>query len=125
MVTESFVGSGDNAFSGSAAKRYRSGLLNQIPAPLVDADVDTLNRVIGTASVYWQFASMDETARTFAGTFTGSGAGLRDAVTELERWKLEAFSLVLSHNEAIERAVVAYYSLTEEDLPVLEDLYLI
>ena len=122
MVTESFVGSGDNAFSGSAAKRYRSGLLNQIPAPLVDADHDILVRVVESASVYWHLASLDETAATFTGTFAGRSLSLRDAATDLIRWKLKAFAMILQHNEAIELAVCRYYSLADTESSILEDL---
>lgn len=65
LVVESFVGSGDNAFPGSAAKHYRSGLLNQLPAPLVHCSTE-LERIAqcGIAFARSLFVE-DETARNF------------------------------------------------------------
>jgi hypothetical protein len=122
MVTESFVGSGDNAFSGSAAKRYRSGLLNQIPAPLDTIDERLCALTRESISVFWHLASLDETASTFAGTDIGQGTSLKEAVMGTMRWQLRSFDRVLEDNLSIEEAVRTYYAFEPEDTVVLDDL---
>jgi hypothetical protein len=122
MVTESLVGSGDNAFSGSAAKRYRSGLLNQIPAPLDTIDNRLCDLTRESISVFWHIASLDETASTFSGTDTGQTTSLNAAISGMMRWKLRSFARVLDDNLSIEEAVRTYYSFEPADTVVLDDL---
>ncbi|MDC3956918.1 hypothetical protein KEG38_23865 [Polyangium jinanense] len=122
MVTESFVGSGDNAFSGSAAKRYRSGLLNQIPAPLTWAAPPLLDAIILSASFYWKVAALDETSSTFAGTYVRAGASLSEAVATVLRWKLLSYGHVLQTNLLLEDAVRDYYGFNSADIALLDDL---
>ncbi len=122
MVTESFVGSGDNAFSGSAAKRYRSGLLNQIPAPLMRADRRLLDAICESASFYWKVAALDETSATFGGTFAKPGGSLREAREAVAQWKLRGYAKVLQTNLVIEEAVREYYGLDRADAVLLDDL---
>ncbi len=121
LVTESFVGSGDNAFSGSAAKRYRSGLLNQIPAPLVEAEPTLLAAVLESASFYWKVAALAETSATFGGTYAMPGATLCEAVKAVARWRLNGYSEVLKTNLALEKAVSEYYGLDAADMVLLDD----
>ena len=122
MVTESFVGSGDNAFSGSAAKRYRSGLLNQIPAPLTHVDLSQCEEIRQCKSIYWSSAAMDETAATFAGSHIRAGGSLAESAADVVRWKMRGFARVLRNNLAVEIVVRDYYDFDERDGTVLDDL---
>ena len=65
LIVESFVGSGDNAFPGSAAKHYRSGLLNKLPAPLTDLDEELHQAIQRSITHFRSIFRREETSRDF------------------------------------------------------------
>ena len=120
LVVESFVGSGDNAFPGSAAKHYRSGLLNQLPAPLLDAPGE-VQRIAerGIDFAKGLFAS-DETARNFCPS--KRVRSLRETCRSAQDALLDHATQVIRDNLAIEQLVATRFALTAEDSAVIDKI---
>jgi hypothetical protein len=120
LVVESFVGSGDNAFPGSAAKHYRSGLLNQLPAPLLDGSGEV--RHIAEQSIAFAkalFAS-DETARNFCPI--ERRISIRETCRSAQHAMLDRAVQVIKFNQTIEELVAKHYGLTTSDTNVIDDI---
>ena len=118
LVVESFVGSGDNAFPGSAAKHYRSGLLNQLPAPLLDG-AGEVRRIAeeGIAFAKALFAS-DETARNFCPTVRATS--LHEMTRCAQDNFLDRALQVINNNLIIEGLVTTHFGLTADDIAVID-----
>lgn len=104
LVIESFVGSGDNAFPGSAAKHYRSGLLNQLTAPLVTLSEDAEADVRGLIEYFWNPFRGDETSRHFVCVVIGSS--ICSTAKQLMQVQPEGAVRVRLTDRGIERACV-------------------
>jgi hypothetical protein len=120
LVVESFVGSGDNAFPGSAAKHYRSGLLNQLPAPLAEAD-ETIMEIAERGVNFGRFLfAEDETSRYFCPG--NRSVSLRATAFQRQAQLLSQATAVIRDNTVIEARVAERFLLTVEDLSVVSKI---
>lgn len=120
LVVESFVGSGDNAFPGSAAKHYRSGLLNQLPGPLRQGN-DNLTKIAKEGIAFSRFLfSEDETTRGFC-------PPLRDgSILELKLRNqvcmLDSAVSVICNSKIVEDLVANTFSLSKQELEIVDEI---
>ena len=121
LIVESFVGSGDNSVSGSAAKHYRSGLLNVLPMPLTSLSKEYMSAVIGSINYFRQQADMDETTRFFQFP-TIDGTSLRTIAIRQLQTQLEGALAVLVWNRKIELEVEAAFGVIGEDRKIIRQL---
>ena len=120
LIIESFVGSGDNAFPGSAAKHYRSGLLNLLPAPLLNGHGDVKRIAEQGIAFATELFSRDETARNFCPTMRGRS--VRDTCRLTQESVLDRATQVIRSNLIIEELVTANFALTSDDMDVIDEI---
>ena len=120
LVVESFVGSGDNAFPGSAAKHYRSGLLNQLPSPLIETSNEIQLIAMEGIAFTKQLFQQNETARNFLPQ--PRTHSLHDIAKQIQNTLLESATHVIRNNIIIERLVAKHFDLTDEELVVIDEI---
>jgi hypothetical protein len=64
-VLEVFIGQGDAVNSGSAARHYKAGTLNELPVPSLSDSVDLARIGRSLVSLHQQMSSLDETTLDF------------------------------------------------------------
>ena len=74
LLVEMSLGGGDSSASGTAARNYTNGMINRLPFPLTDADIqkniaDMVERIVDLKQGLFSY---DETSRNFIGLAIGS-----------------------------------------------------
>jgi hypothetical protein len=120
LVVDAFVGSGDTAFPGSAAKDYRSGLFNQLPAALTELSEATIERVLNAINRFRARRRFDETSRDFL--TIERGQSLRSIAQQAgNRWLRHCLEILHLHLD-IEALISKRFELSEEDDRIVEEI---
>jgi hypothetical protein len=120
LVVESFVGSGDNAFPGSAAKHYRSGLLNQLPAPLVDGSKRIEEIALRGVSYVKHLFARDENSRNYCPSLRQGS--IREMCLSAQASFLDEAVELISQNAEVESLIARRFALGQPELKVLDEI---
>jgi hypothetical protein len=98
MIVEAFVGSGDTAFSGSAAKLYRTGLIESLPHPLTSLPENMIDDATLIICKAISLFDGDETTRRFTAPrilFNGTPLSLRDGFWTAFEWRIQTLQQII------------------------------
>ena len=121
-VVDAFVGSGDSSVPGSAAKHYRSGLINSIPVPGVVLEGISEEEAISVVDNARNEFTFDETSRHFikCGLLASRSISLREnsALRSLEILSNAVNAIEVNHR--IEPFVMGNLGFAIEDYSVID-----
>jgi hypothetical protein len=127
LLLELFIGSGDAVFSGSAARHYKSGLINASPVPELSVPdhielSDLAKRSIELAKKRF---TNDETSRFFAGPalISDGRKTLRELVSALENSRFDTVLEMIEVSYRIDQIICHAYDFGDKDIEVLNEEY--
>src|SRR5712692_3099786 len=121
ILADAGVGSGDSSVSGSAARDYRPGIVNNLPVPCNIFDTNGLETVKECISLMRSTHRTDEISWEFTGSCFHIGrGGLTSWASRLENERLRKSIAVIQLNMKFEEMVNAYLDLSPEDIEAID-----
>ena len=125
MLVEMFIGSGDSSVSGTAARNYVSGVINDIPFEYPDVTLveATIAKSKVVAHLFARLAKTDETSRIFVRcSLTSAHESIRKGADSLYRQYEDDCLYILDASWSAESAAKATYHLTESEFVELDSI---
>jgi hypothetical protein len=120
ILADAVVGSGDSSVSGSAARHYRPGIVNNLPIPCNLFDTSGLENVKECISLIRSTHRTEEISWEFTGScFHIGGSGLTSWASRLENERLCKCVEVIQLNMQFEEMVKSYLGLSAEDIETI------
>ena len=124
VLIEAYVGGGDAVHAGSAARHYKTGLINALPMPSGNGSLWREMSELGETCAVSRASefTLDETARLFGG-FPRLAGSASDYLEDYLRFIEDCLVTRERASVAIERAVNNLYGLGDAELAYLNDVY--